>query len=165
MQGERYPGLGLGAGVGGGPPESATWPVSARERSREKENSPFPDHSARPISSSIPRPGRVEPRLLQLLPAALVALVQRMLLGNCRTSDRVCRRAFKWKLPVIGREGARFALCRRPCCTASRAGDHAFGSCHAVRQVRTEATAGACRLRVSEAPGLGGGGEWCTLPA
>lgn len=94
-----------------------------------------------PTSSPVSRPGRTKPRRLQLLFAALAALVQTLLHSNCRTSDRVCRRAFKWKLPVAGREGLRCAPCRRPCCTDISTLGHAFGGCHAVRHVRTEAGA------------------------
>lgn len=163
MQGECYPLVGQGARVGGGPRRARPGLSRPGEEVGRKKILHSRSIPRAPDIQPVPRPGGAEPRRLQLLAAALVALVQRTLRGNCRTSYPGCRRAFKWKLPVIGREGTLSAPRRRPCCTARGAVGHALRGCHAVRQSRAEAKARASRLWVSEAPGLGreGSGAPC----
>lgn len=125
---------------------------------------------SQPIPSALhispgPRPRRAEPSRQQLLSAVFVALIQKTLHGNCRNAARVCRLCFKWKLPVAGWEGLQCASRRRPCCTEGTAVCDTFGGCHAVRKVRAEMLAEASWRWLLEPRSLGGGGEWCTLPA
>ena len=153
----------LPRGGPGGPSRRRT--PEERDSGERKSSIPSPSHRP-PTSSPVSRPGRAEPRRLLLLPASLVALVQKMLGNNCRTADRVCRLGFKRKLPVAGREG----------------GDALSVGGHVVRKALQWATpSGAAMLYgrsesrqerelpgdgwMWKPPGLGGGGEWCALPA